>query len=66
MLYAPLPWAMLDVSSIPNVCILEALVRHIHQMHKATAANERRIFPMRPLPKKVEDHKRLKKKGKLT
>jgi len=42
-------WATFDVSSIPNVCILEALVRYVHRMHKASAASERHFLPKRPL-----------------
>lgn len=41
-------WATLDVSSLPNVCILEALVRHLHQMHKAMAASGHALLPVQP------------------
>ncbi len=33
-------WVTLSLSSIPNACVLEAVIRHLHQAHRATAVSE--------------------------
>jgi len=42
-------WAAIPLSSIPNACVLEAVIRHLHRAHRATAVSEHTFLPKRPL-----------------
>jgi len=39
-------WATVALSSLPNVCILEAMIRHLHRLHKAMAASGQACLPV--------------------